>query len=137
MITALLCIFAGLAMGALAQLSLIDPYSFKNRTVELAWTHGMRVLSVLAIAASGCTLVSVVSNTTWIRTWTVRLLALSTIGMIGLALLGFAWAAEAEELGGDWAGLGIIIALIVGVFFSGVFAFLCGLQLVAVRRMRR
>jgi ABC-type phosphate/phosphonate transport system permease subunit len=123
-------------MGALAQLSLIDPYSFKYRSVELAWTHGMRVLSVLAIAASVCTLVSVTSKTAWIRTWNVRLLTLSTIGLIGLALLGFPWAAESEERGGDWVGLGIIIALIVGVLFSSVFAFLCGLQLVAVRRMR-
>lgn len=136
-ISAILCLLLGLLLTYLAHMALNDSYPSSHKPIELIWSHVARILSLLSAAASVCTLISIASSSPKVLTWSSRLLALSIIGMIALGGIGVAWANEAEGRGGDWVGLDIIVALIFGVLFPGIIAFLCGLQLLAVSRMRR
>ena len=136
-ISAIPCLLVGLFLTYLAHMALNDLYPSGHKPIELVWSHAARILSLLAAAASVCTLVSIASSSSKLLTWSSRLLAPSIIGMIALGVLGVAWSNEAENRGGDWVGLDIIVALVVGVAFPGIIAFLSGLQLLAVTRMHR
>ena len=136
-LAATFCIPIALASGLMAQMSLIDPYSFTYRRVELVWTHAARILSLPLAGASFFLIVSITSTSRTLRAWASRFLALNTVGASALALLGIAWAMEADENGGDWKGLGIMVALLFGVVVPGILALLNGLQFIGLNRVRR
>jgi len=134
---AILCMVMSTGLGYLAHLVVSDTYPSNNRTVEIAWSHVARVVSVLILVSSAVALASISSASETLRHWCRRLLIAATLGTAALFLLGFAWLNEAEVRGGVWAGLSTLVSTAVGIVFPAVIGLLCGLQLLAFFRMRR
>lgn len=134
LVSAILCILVSLPMWFFSMYVLsVEDFSV-YRTQERLWTLASSILFVFPLGASILSIARRSSTSDAMRVWTRRLLVYAIVAMVVLGIQGVRWSIGAEERGGDWVGLDIIVAYVFGVFPSVVAAFLCALQLPAVLR---